>query len=106
MRMLGIIMAYNDEDCIHNAIKCLLKANHEVHVFNHGSTDSTRNVILNYPVTLIDLNRNRWPNFTKNGQDNVHYAVTKHIQKKLFYLLFLYIFYMLQSNHLLDMYCL
>ena len=81
MRMLGIIMAYNDEDCIHNAIKCLLKANHEVHVFNHGSTDSTRNVILNYPVTLIDLNRNRWPNFTKNGQDNVHYAVTKHIQK-------------------------
>lgn len=38
-------MAYNEEDCIADAVTLLLRAGHdEVHVFDHGSTDDTANI--------------------------------------------------------------
>jgi len=56
MRLLGIVMAYNEEDCIERAVRSLLDAGHQVHVINHGSTDSTRARVLGFrPVYLAPV---------------------------------------------------
>ena len=48
MRLLGITMAYNEQDCIANALRLLLDSGHEVHVFDHGSTDKTEQICLDH----------------------------------------------------------
>lgn len=44
MRLLGVINAFNEEDCIDRAITSLSGAGHDVHVFDHGSTDRTAEI--------------------------------------------------------------
>ena len=44
-KCLGICLFYNDEDIVEDAILHLLKNNHEVVVWNHGSTDNTQAMI-------------------------------------------------------------
>lgn len=42
MKVLGIIPAYNDGDCLENAVRWLAGICDAIHVFDHGSTDNTR----------------------------------------------------------------
>ena len=44
MKVLGLIPAYNEEDCIRNGVLALRKACDEVHVFDHGSKDKTSEI--------------------------------------------------------------
>ncbi len=46
MRILGIIMAYDEADCISNAIRSLVQVCNEVVVFHHGKDCETRQAIL------------------------------------------------------------
>lgn len=41
MRVLGVVQAYNEDDCVQNAIRSLAAGGVDVHVFDHGSTDGT-----------------------------------------------------------------
>jgi hypothetical protein len=80
MKLLGVIMTFNDEHCIQNAVKCLKNSGHSVYVFNHGSIDSTLDVLNHIPdITIINVSRSEIPNFTKQGEDNIHHYVTKFI---------------------------
>ena len=45
MRVLGVIPAYNEADCIANAIAVLSRACDQIDVFDHGSTDETAEII-------------------------------------------------------------
>lgn len=59
MNVLGVVMTYNDADCLHGAIECLLESCDSVYVFDHGSTDTTEQVVKNYPkVSYEKLDRN------------------------------------------------
>ena len=49
LKLLGVIMTYNDADCLHGAIECLLEGHDAVYVFDHGSTDNTREIVAKYP---------------------------------------------------------
>ena len=83
MKLLGVIMTYNDDDCLHSAIESLLESNHYVWVFDHGSIDSTKKVVDKYPkVTYQYVDRTTYPNFMKPGQDNIHHFITDFIIKK------------------------
>ena len=44
-RMLGILLCYNDGDLVEDSIAYLLEQNHDVVVWDHGSTDETAHVI-------------------------------------------------------------
>jgi glycosyltransferase involved in cell wall biosynthesis len=46
MKVLGVVQAYNEEDCIYYAVKSLVDAGVYVHVFDHGSTDNTAKILL------------------------------------------------------------
>lgn len=50
--MLGVTMAWNEADCIANAVNCLLDSEHEVHVFDHGSTDGTLDVLESFGTSI------------------------------------------------------
>lgn len=41
MRLLGIVHAYNETDCVGFACRQLLESGHELWTFDHGSTDDT-----------------------------------------------------------------
>ncbi len=45
LKCLGIMLVYNDGDCVQNALRCMVDAGHEVHAFDHGSTDETADII-------------------------------------------------------------
>lgn len=47
MRILGIIMAYDEADCIGSTIRSLLPVCDDVYVFYHGRDDETRTIISN-----------------------------------------------------------
>jgi hypothetical protein len=46
---------YNDDDIVYDNIKQLLDNNHDVIVFNHGSTDNTSNVINSLKSELLEI---------------------------------------------------
>jgi glycosyltransferase involved in cell wall biosynthesis len=46
MRVAGVIMAYNEEDVIWNAISYLHRGGCDVHVFDHGSEDQTTEIAI------------------------------------------------------------
>jgi len=41
VRILGLLFAYNEADCIGNAVRALLRCTDCVHLIDHGSTDDT-----------------------------------------------------------------
>lgn len=60
MRLLGIVHAFNEEDCIGHALDCLLEAEHDqVVAFDHGSTDGTPDVLASYGsrISVIRIER-------------------------------------------------
>jgi|APSaa5957512622_1039677.scaffolds.fasta_scaffold09255_4 glycosyltransferase involved in cell wall biosynthesis len=82
MRLLGIIHGYNEGDCLENSIKCLLDSGHSVHVFDHGSTDNTKEIITSFKerVTYEYLDRNKI-HFWK-GPNNLFNTISRFINSK------------------------
>ena len=83
MKLVGVIMAYNDQDCIGNAIECLLKEHDDEMVFDHGSTDDTAKVIQSLPCHYEYVSRTLFPNFNVPGNNNIHYKVTTWIRDSI-----------------------
>ena len=52
-KCLGICLFYNDEDIVDEAIQHLLRNNHDVIVWNHGSNDNTQGVIDRYKNHIL-----------------------------------------------------
>lgn len=83
LKLLGVIMTYNDADCLHGAIECLLEGHDAVYVFDHGSTDNTREIVAKYPKVFYEnVNRIDWPNFMVPGTNNIHYKITSFINSQ------------------------
>jgi glycosyltransferase involved in cell wall biosynthesis len=83
LKLLGIIHAYNEEDCIENAIKCLLNSKHAVHVFDHGSTDNTAKIIKSFKdVTYHYLDRDKIPFSKRNSNKDLFAIISQFINKQ------------------------
>ena len=61
MRFLGVILCFNEADCVGHAIRCLLNSGHDVHVFDHGSNRATRAALATF-ADWIKIHRmsRRW----------------------------------------------
>lgn len=57
-RVLVIIPAYNEQDCIINTVKCVQEAGYDYIVVNDGSQDATLEVCLSNGVRVLDLPQN------------------------------------------------
>lgn len=53
-RCLGIGLFYNDEDIVRDAVEHLLENNHELIVWDHGSTDATATILDEYKQHFIE----------------------------------------------------
>ena len=53
-KKLGILLCYNDGDLVEDSITYLLGQNHDVIVWDHGSTDETSEVIRRYRKNLLE----------------------------------------------------
>ncbi len=54
MRMLGVLLCYNDGDLLEDSIQYLREQNHDVIAWNHGSTDETATVLEKYKAELLE----------------------------------------------------
>lgn len=82
MKLLGIIHAYNEDDCIENAIECLLNSAHDVHVFDHGSSDNTADKVRSYGnVKYHYLDREKIHFF--RGRNNLYTVISQFIGSKV-----------------------
>jgi hypothetical protein len=54
-RFLGVLLCYNDADILPDCIDHLLENNHDIVVWNHGSTDGTAEVLERYRPHLREL---------------------------------------------------
>jgi len=61
--MIGVLVVFNERDVIETAIRWLLESGHHVHLFDHGSTDGTGEIIRDrFPeVTVRTIDRKRVP---------------------------------------------
>ncbi|MGH9237573.1 MAG: glycosyltransferase family 2 protein [Vicinamibacterales bacterium] len=55
LRMLGVLLCYNDGDILPDAIEHLLENEHDVVVWNHGSTDETADVLRRMRHHLVEM---------------------------------------------------
>jgi Glycosyl transferase family 2 len=53
-RLLGVLLCYNDGDILAEAIEYLRSQNHELVVWDHGSTDETPDVLARYGTELLE----------------------------------------------------
>jgi glycosyltransferase involved in cell wall biosynthesis len=53
-RALGVLLCYNDADILEDSIRHLLDNNHELIVWDHGSTDNTRLVLDKYEEFFVE----------------------------------------------------
>lgn len=53
-RMLGVLLCYNDGDLLEESLRYLLEQNHDVVVWDHGSTDETPEVIQRFSRELLE----------------------------------------------------
>jgi hypothetical protein len=58
MRILGVIPAYNEADCIPTAYRAMRRITDDVHIFDHGSTDDTPDVT---GATIHHMSRKKYP---------------------------------------------
>jgi len=77
MKLLGIVHTYNEEDCVLNAVKCLV--GHDVHVFDHGSTDNTKEVLKDSGATYHYVDR-KVP-FSAPGAPDLYDIICKFINE-------------------------
>jgi hypothetical protein len=54
MKCLAVMLFHNDEDLIEDQIYYMLKNNHDILVFDHNSTDNSREIILNNQDSIVD----------------------------------------------------
>src|ERR1035441_7779135 len=54
MRLLGVLLCYNDGDFLKDSIRYLLEQNHHLIVWDHGSTDETADIIRQYKNDLLE----------------------------------------------------
>jgi glycosyltransferase involved in cell wall biosynthesis len=54
MKLLGIILCYNDADILSDSIEIMLAQNHDLVIWDHGSTDETPTVINQYKNHLLE----------------------------------------------------
>lgn len=54
MKLLGVLLCYNDAEILPEAIEYLLGQNHDLIVWNHGSTDETQSIIDRYSSSLLE----------------------------------------------------
>jgi hypothetical protein len=54
-RLLGVLLCYNDGDILEDTIMSLLDNNHDVVVWNHGSTDNTKAVLEGFRRELREI---------------------------------------------------
>ena len=53
-KMLGVLLCYNDSDMLPDAIESLLENNHNLVVWDHGSTDETAEVLDKYEKHFVE----------------------------------------------------
>ena len=53
MKLLGVLLCYNDADILEYAIKDLLESNHDIIVWDHGSTDGTAQVLDSFDKCFV-----------------------------------------------------
>jgi len=56
-RLLGVLLCYNDGDLLDDSISYLLNQNHDLVVWDHGSTDETAGVISRFKSHLRETRR-------------------------------------------------
>lgn len=54
MKLLGVLLCYNDGDLLSDSIQHLLDAGHDLIVWNHGSDDETASVIESFSGSLLE----------------------------------------------------
>lgn len=54
IRLLGVLLCYNDGDLLEDSIRSLLEQNHHLIVWDHGSTDETPEVIRRFQPELLE----------------------------------------------------
>ena len=54
MQLLGVLLCYNDGDFLEDSIRYLLEQNHHLLVWDHGSTDTTSDIIRHYRSELLE----------------------------------------------------
>jgi glycosyltransferase involved in cell wall biosynthesis len=54
IRLLGVLLCYNDGDLLEDSIQYLLNQNHNLIVWDHGSTDCTAGIIRRFEDELIE----------------------------------------------------
>lgn len=78
MNILGVIPAYNEEDCVGVAVRALLRMCNHVIVFNHGSADDTKTIALDAGAHEIRyLDRKEFPARREDGVQS--FALWRHI---------------------------
>lgn len=55
LRMLGVLLCYNDGDIVEEAVRYLREQDHHLVVWDHGSTDSTPQVLKALEPELLEL---------------------------------------------------
>ncbi len=55
LRMLGVLLCFNDGELLEDAVRYLLGQHHQLVVWDHGSTDETRSVLESFRKDLLEL---------------------------------------------------
>lgn len=55
LRLLGILLCFNDGDLLEDSIRYLLDHNHEIIAWDHGSTDETPQILESFRKELLEL---------------------------------------------------
>jgi glycosyltransferase involved in cell wall biosynthesis len=68
MKVLGVVHAYNEEDCVDNAVRCLTQAGIDTVLFDHGSTDATRERAKEAGARIYPVDRDTVPMTDADGK--------------------------------------
>ena len=55
LRLLGVLLCFNDGDLLEDSVRYLLEQNHEIIAWDHGSTDETPQVLESFRKELLEL---------------------------------------------------
>lgn len=57
IKMLGVLLCYNDGDMLEDSIRWLRQQNHDVIAWDHGSTDQTADILTRYRMEFVETRR-------------------------------------------------
>lgn len=75
MKILGVIPAYNEQDCIAVCLRAMSRITRNIHVFDHGSTDDTAKIAAKWAM-IHDVSRDQVPAV---GPDGVQSSALWHL---------------------------